>query len=308
MSSKVLMILALFQAAAALELDSKSAPAEAAKLCMNGDFGGATALLESLGGPIGWQHGKFMLMSCFTDETGKCLLDSARCAWLQQCLEQEGPCEAPPITALLELPAGEVALNYLKEGMEADVNNSITTKDGNTPLRLSKIMEVTKMMADAAAQLEGGSSLMQQNQENKAQYALNRRRKIQKQWVKDQQDLLTTTTAPTFQHIAKVIELTIKITIYETLKRVKNDLLDTEEKRFFTYGILTLPVFYLAACGVTDQGAVMVNGKPVLAKFAPKGPDNKLKYLDVVKSYKFEKDIFTDEYFCSGLTSKFVRK
>lgn len=278
MLSNTRVLLALLPAAAALSIaDPKDASAEVAKRCMSGDFSGATALLESRGKPIGWQHGKYMLMTCFTDETGKCLLTSSQCAWMQQCLEEEGPCQRPSISMLLELPGGELAMKEL--------NKSAVTVNGQTRYKMSKILEVTKAMAAILPKEQKSASFMQQSQQ--AQLAINRRRKADTEALKAEADEISTTT---FTPVDEKLKEMLKTTLTEqkhAMAEVKYDKLSTERKKINEYGQMTLPIFYLGTCGMVDDGVMVdAKGEPLYAKFNPGPADTTpTEYVDVIHKW-----------------------
>lgn len=293
MVSRISVVLVLLPAVAALQLhDSKAISSEVAKRCMKGDFNGATALLESRGTPIGWQHGKYMLMACFTDETGKCLLENARCAWLQRCLEEEGPCASAPIAAMVELPGGQVMLDELK----ADVNNSVTTQ-GQTRYKMKKILEVTKAMAESVPKEQIGSSFMQTGWDKTPD-------KTDLKILKAEQDLITTTFAPEKVALNRTMGKLAKKS--RGIARVKWDLLASERSRKMMYSILTLPLFYLATCGMSDQGEIQgKDGKPIWVKFNPNG-DGTIEYYDKLHKYKFNPAIFKKDgqFVCGSFDDK----
>lgn len=299
MVSSGLVILALFPAAAALQLaDSKQASAEIAKKCMEGDFAGATALLESRGKPIGWQHGKYMLMSCFTDETGQCLLDSSRCAWLQQCISQDGPCEPPKLTSLLELPGGEYALAKLN----SDSNSSVMVKD--TPhYKMSKILGVTKELVEEYKQAmspetEEASSLVQQKSKLSSQGPIKRARLLAQE-NKDIAALRAVGKSAALETLKATIAASFQAMIAkkERLDQIKEVWLSPKKQKKWAYLVATMPLYYLAVCGMEDQGMQYMTTSSY-AKFAPYGIDKEPVYNDEVHKWKFDPTVFTDEWTC----------
>merc|ERR1719359_1052272 len=118
--------------------------------------------------------------------------------------------------------------------------------------------------------------------------------------------MLLTTTLPPKLAIDKAMKDLTKMGLQgmsDAVKMMKYDLLDTERKKRFIYGLGTLPVFYLATCGMVDEGAVLdKNGEPMYAKFTPGGPGKTpSEYIDTIHTYKpqFEK-LFEEggEYVC----------
>lgn len=295
MVSSALVILAFVPAAAALDLsDSKQASAEIAKKCMQGDFAGATAMLESRGKPIGWQHGKYMLMSCFTDEAGQCLLDSSRCAWLQQCISQDGPCEPPKLTSLLELPGGDQALAELN----SDSNSSVMVK-GTPHYKMSKIIKVTKKLAKdyKEAMSSEPSSLIQQKSDAASTLLGSRRRKDrvmaaykeQGDEIMQQMMLGEEKPEPSFIGKAKMAAEAAAAEEAERVATLRKNWLMTKKQRQWVYSMATMALYYIAVCGMEDLGPT-----GAIAKYAPYGEDKKMVYNEAVHGWKFDPAVFTE--------------
>merc|ERR1719235_1291719 len=215
-------------------------------------------------------------------------------------MAEEGPCGAPPIAALLELPGGEEALAELK----SDVN-SVSVKN-ETHYKVKNIVQVLKKMANKEITQnedlsQEASSLIQQESKAKTSVLEGRRRKDRRLAKKEEEDLISTTPDPIVEWVADFKKPGAKLK--KGIDAIRTNWMDTKQKRRMIFQMLTLPLYYLATCGMQDEGVMTITpewaehiggtvGKPLYAKFAPNGVGKKLEYIDAVHNFTWHKEIF----------------
>merc|ERR1719428_775234 len=151
-SLDIVLLLSLLGSAAGLATSTSvdATLAQVTRQCGTEDWDGMVDTLTKHGQPLGYEQGKGLLRSCFTNSAGECTRGSTQCAWIKKCLMAEGPCEQIPIEeTFAELPGGTQA--YIE--MMSQFNITENTTHVNVPV--SMLMETfNKVAANASNQTD----------------------------------------------------------------------------------------------------------------------------------------------------------